>query len=158
MNPLEYHFENEMRLAGLLSGNDPLQDAIVADLRKMLKQFLDTRVATHSSKVVAELFERLVEFKPLSPLQGTEDEWIKIPDVPTEIWQNRRCFTVFRTPARVYDIDAGPLYKLPDGTLCVSGENALGDAIDVTFPYMPGSVSGRPVIDVDARGNIIQKS
>lgn len=131
------HLESEMRYAGLLSGNDPDADVIVLSLRSLAAG------GPSASDKAIELFERIAEFKPLSPLLGTDDEWIRIPEAPVNFWQNRRCFTVFKTDERTYDVDAGPLYRLPNGDIAVDPT----DIVDITFPYMPGAAE-RQVIDV----------
>ena len=58
--------------------------------------------------------KRLMDFKPLGPLTGEDDEWMLcgggFAGEPREVYQNRRCFSVFK-------------YVEPDGSFyCEHGE------------------------------------
>ena len=82
----------------------------------------------------APVLQRLIAGKPLSPLTGNDDEW---NEVGPEVWQNRRCSTVFKQ-------------KRPD-----LGDGLFAYNIDtlgrpsITFPYWPSEAEvGSPIVEV----------
>lgn len=87
-----------------------------------------------SAAITLGAVERLLRFQPLTPLTGEDDEWM---EVDTDLWQSKRCPSVFKDKERAWDID------LPREVLfAVSGSE--GDTerwATVTFPYMPGQAN-----------------
>jgi len=47
------------------------------------------------------IFDRLVQFKPLTPLTGEDDEWV---EVETGVWQNKRCPFIFKDKEKAWDL------------------------------------------------------
>lgn len=91
--------------------------------------------------------DRLLGYKPLGPLRGTDDEWMEVRD---GLWQNRRAGHVFKDKDGAYDIDA-LVYEYPNGCRYTRGGGSDGrDRVE--FPYTPTQT----VILVDDEGNPIQ--
>ena len=61
---------------------------------KLIKCFDDQGHSGASAGVVLHVFERLVHFKPLTPLTGEDDEWA---DRGNGQYQNKRCSSVFKS-------------------------------------------------------------
>jgi len=90
-----------------------------------------------------EVLMRLMKGMPLTPLKGTDDEWVKLFE--NEDWhQNRRCSSVFK---RVCS-DGTVKYTDNDYVVCIDDENGhthhfglLANEVysrwPIKFPYMP---------------------
>lgn len=104
---------------------------IQENVLELLKVFSDQGHSGMSAPFCISYFEKLVKFEPLSPLQGTDDEWI---EVANNLWQNTRCSHVFKDDKKAYDIE-GKIFREPDGVCYTSAESR----VDVTFPYTPKS-------------------
>lgn len=86
------------------------------------------------------ILERLLRFKPITPLTGEDDEWIKVSDeMGQRCFQNKRCSSVFKTTdaqgntIEVHDIDA-IAYSDNGGLTWFTSSNFREN---VTFPYEP---------------------
>lgn len=90
---------------------------------------------------------RLIKNRPLTPLKGTDDEWVKVTvteDEDEDLYQNRRCSSVFK---HVFS-DGTVRYTDNDYAVCIDDDNGhthsfglLSDEVysrwPITFPYMP---------------------
>lgn len=73
-----------------------------------------------SAHITLGVIDKLLRFKPLTPLTGKDDEWMEVGEGE---YQSKRCPTVFKDAERAWDID------LPQ----------IGGAWQtITFPYVPG--------------------
>ena len=82
---------------------------------EILDKFFDQWDSGGAVYFAADVLRRLISGQPLSPLTGTDSEWM---EVGPGVWQNVRCGTVFKEHGRAYDID-------------VKGRPTI------TFPYDP---------------------
>lgn len=98
-----------------------------------------------SAPYCISIFKTLAMFEPLTPLQGTDDEWFEFIDGE---FQNKRCSHVFKKgkDGVAYDID-GKIFREPNGCTYTSFKSRT----PLTFPYTPKSV----YVDVDMDGNEI---
>jgi hypothetical protein len=82
-------------------------DSVYDCALKLAKTFDKQEHSGMSAWLASMLFRKLVSWKPLSPLNGTEDEWhskCNFEDVPGNLHQqNRRCSSVFRKRKTVND-------------------------------------------------------
>lgn len=89
-----------------------------------LTRFLDYFDSGGAVSIAAPIMRRLLSTIPLSPLTGADDEWV---DVSHDMFQNKRCFSVFKTivdiPRR--GLKAGDAYDI----------NARDPLKPLTFPY-----------------------
>lgn len=94
-------------------------------------------------KKQADVVRKLLNFEPLTPLTGADEEWF-VHDAHGMYAQNKRYGRVFKDKdGRAYDIDA-VVYKDPDGSTWSAVEESKRRA--VTFPYVPKTeVVDRPV-------------
>lgn len=132
-----------------------LADNISAEKKQQIMNLINQmeELSSSSHKETASILNRLMDFKPLSPLQGTNDEWDKVDECPDEIakYQNKRCFSVFKrgkngrpyyTKAKIFSTDGGKTW------------NFLGtDSIEyIEFPFtvpdMPRKINVK-YIDAD---------
>lgn len=141
MSNLINHMEREFRYAGLLSGTDSAEEAIVSQLRQLVTVIASQNHSGSSLFGVLQLLDRLVNLKPLTPLTGADSEWVAAEHDPA-ILQNVRCSTVFKIDGKAVDAGMKPVYITPDG---VAVTRSTDPAPEITFPYMPGLP---PIIEV----------
>lgn len=78
----------------------------------------------------------LLSFKPLGPLQGTDDEWCSLNYGDDMKAQNKRCGHVFkRGDGTAYDGEA-VIFREPNGACFTSRHSRQ----EITFPYTPRRV------------------
>ena len=101
---------------------------------ELIDTFAAQKHSGSSAPCCLSLFEQLVSYKSLSPLQGGEDEWINITDMAgRELWQNNRCYSVFKeADGKAYNMD-GKVFREPNGA-CYTNSNSH---VYITFPYTP---------------------
>lgn len=116
------HAKAELKLANV----DPATaNKIVTDMEAFFDEYdSGGAVAAMFHTIDDATMRRLVAAKPLTPLTGTDDEWMEVAD---GVFQNRRCSSVFKENDGAYDIDIPGHRRFP-----------------VTFPYMPD----RAVVDM----------
>jgi len=86
--------EHEIRMAKLFSKEGDFYGGMTGKaLMELCKVFDNQGHSGMSASVVANLFKRLTEWQPLTPLTGEDDEWV---DVADDVWQNKRAPSVFR--------------------------------------------------------------
>lgn len=136
--------ENELDIIGM---KEDSPDEINVMMRKhilhMVKEFSDEGHSGFSGRYALSVLTKLLDFKPLTPLTGEEDEWHLVGDGH---WQNKRCSSVFKgVDGSCYDID-GKVYwewaKSYDDDGNEVGEHksyyhGYGCSTPVTFPYTP---------------------
>lgn len=120
---LVHYAESELQLAGLFDKDSDYNGEIAKAVMTLIEIVAKQGHSGGSIHIMMEIFQRLVRFKPLTPLTGEDDEWL---EASPGVWQNKRCFNVFKQADRFngqpYDID-----KL----------DADGNSMPITFPYMP---------------------
>lgn len=147
-SPLVAHARRELnRIAVADNGTrDEEQHEVNQHILKMITIFAKEGHSGFSAGWATSVLNRLLQYKPLTPLQGTPDEWVHVGDnegVP--VFQNSRYGCVFKEgDGQAYDIETR-VYD--DGqSLYQRG----GDRQPITFPYSPPS---KPeVIKVNAEG------
>lgn len=108
------------------------------DLEKLINVFDKQDHSRSSANWVADLFYRLVRWKPLSPLTNNPDEWVKIIGKNGKsLYQSRRCPSLFATESQLRENKAEDMdyyYKVDDqGNTYQDGD--CGKVVDL--PYMP---------------------
>ena len=94
----------EAELNRIPKDEDGTQSLINEDILNIIKIFGEQGHSGISANYAISVLERLLRFKPLSPLTGEDDEW---NDTGYGSFQNKRCSSVFKNKdGRCYDIDA----------------------------------------------------
>lgn len=83
------------------------------------------------SKSILRLFAKLAAYLPLTPLQGTDDEWIEVDGDDDIMWINKRCPRVYKTRSGnafdvqgiVFSYDGSTWFKTKDSN------------VEIAFPY-----------------------
>lgn len=127
-----------------------------ACMNSAIKAFLSLCDDDHSGMSIgfaADILNRLIKCKPLTPLTGADDEWYRgrlgldDENCDPKTYQNKRCSSVFKKvwsngDVTYNDIDRMVFEDINTGARFTSG--MLRDELrsylpDITFPYMPES-------------------
>lgn len=96
-----------------------LIDNISEDKKREIMNLINQTEQSASQLDITEMLKRLLDFKPLSPLTGEDDEWEKVDDYIEDdkaTYQNKRYFSVFKRGkngkaynfrARIFSTDGG---------------------------------------------------
>lgn len=141
MNFLE-HAKTELdRLGFTLDSDEESNRWVRENVLELIQTFSDQGHSGMSAPYVLDLFSRLADWKPLSPLTGEDDEWYD-RGFDEEVMQNKRYSSVFKNKktGRAYDVrgivfwewrvdeETGKRYK----SHFISKESS----IDIEFPYV----------------------
>jgi len=139
MNLLSYA-ENELDRIGMLEGDD-IDGVMRKHLLHMVEEFSKEGHSGFSASYALKCLTKLLNFKPLSPLTGEDDEWRDLSDIhQSPMFQNKRYFSVFKNgkDAAAYNID-GKVYwswaKDESGREFKSFYTSNGSHLPVEFPY-----------------------
>ncbi len=130
---LEKHAEEELKRSGAFSEEDDFYGGMTGKaVMELVKTFAEQNHSGMSAAIVIQLFSKVAAYEPLSPLQGTEDEWEE-GYLNDGMKQNKRCSHVFMNKdGKAYDIQ-GKVFREPDGT-CYTSSDSL---VFIEFPYTP---------------------
>ncbi len=129
---LKAHAERELKLIGYkCDGSDePPNSWIVENVFELIEVFSRQGHSGSSAPYLIDLFKRLASYETLSPLAGTDDEWMQVTD---NLWQNKRCSRFFKgDDGLAYDSEA-IVFRKPDGACYISFESRRF----VEFPCTP---------------------
>jgi hypothetical protein len=93
MSRLIKHAEQEMKAAGLYDKDADYEGAIPEAVMKLVRAHIEERHSGASHALTLEIFNRVINFKTLTPLTNSPDEWIEVGE---KTWQNTRqssCFS-----------------------------------------------------------------
>lgn len=109
-----------------------MQDEMDSGILEILEKFSEQRHSGYSASYAIARLERLLRFKPITPLTGEEDEWHEISSSGSR--QNKRCSSVFQQKDGSYqDVDAIIVSDNGGITWFTSGRFRK----TITFPYLP---------------------
>lgn len=116
-------------LARIPCDEDGMQEHMNANILEIIEVFGKQGHSGFSAGYALSILERLLRFKPLTPLTGEEDEW---NDIGHGIFQNNRHSSVFKNPdGTCHDNDAVIVSDNGGITWFTSGRFRK----EVTFPY-----------------------
>lgn len=103
---------------------------------RIIKEFSDEGHSGFSAKYTINILTKLMKYEPLSPLTGKEDEWTAVDFDSNMMYQNNRCYRVFkRADGTAYDSE-GRVFVDSRGNQFTTKESL----VDIHFPYTPNSV------------------
>lgn len=126
---------------------DPMQETIDRNILDIVELFTSQGHSGASASYVLGILDRVLNFKPIKPLTGEDDEW---HDAFGGNEQNERCSSVFRRDhdnATAYDID-GKVFSNDGGKTFYS---CYQSRVPVTFPYVPPTHPERVILQEGAR-------
>lgn len=108
MGNLVKHAEEELKLSGLFDKGSDYDGMIGEAVLELVKTFSKQGHSGFSAQWTLQLFNQVANFKNLTPIGTTKDEWIDVSSMSQDpTWQNRRRGTTFsRDGGKTwYDID-----------------------------------------------------
>ena len=109
-------------------------DEDTAVMLEILEKFFDQWDSGGAVWAVAPILQRLIAGKMLSPLTGQADEWVEVGE---NVFQNKRCSTVFKDP------------RFHNGELAYDLDNPAGARAAISFPYMPDRAEvSSPIVEI----------
>jgi hypothetical protein len=108
MSNLIDHAKYELELAGLFDADSDYDGMIGKAVMELVKVFAEQGHSGFSAHQTLLLFNEVANYKPLSPIGVSADEWINVSEMSNEpMWQNKRRGSTFsRDGGKTwYDID-----------------------------------------------------
>jgi hypothetical protein len=116
---------------------DGMQKVMNDGILDIVRTFADQGHSGFSASYALNIIKRLLNWKPITPLTGEDDEWCEVYDTENNTQQNKRCSAVFRENfdnSTAYYID-GKVFS-DDGGKTWFTRGGRGSSIDVTFPFV----------------------
>lgn len=117
MSTLLQHTKSELRAAGLFDDDSDYDGAVGVSVTSLMETYVAYGHSGGSGQKTLEVFGRLANHLPLTPLTGDDDEWMTPEGAGGQIEINKRCSQIFRDREMAWDIRKG---RTP-----------------ITFPYTP---------------------
>lgn len=108
MSNLVKHAEEELKLAGLFDKDSDYDGMLGEAVLELVKVFAKQGHSGFSAQQTLLIFNEVANFKPLTPIGKSKDEWVDQSEASSEpMWQNKRRGTMFSRDAGKtwYDID-----------------------------------------------------
>lgn len=105
MSNLTTHARYELQVAGLFDADSDYGGMIGDAVMALVDVFAEQGHSGFSAAMTLDIFNTVANFKPLTPIGASPDEWNEVENGNT--WQNRRRSTTFSRDggATWYDID-----------------------------------------------------
>lgn len=115
----------------VLDDGSEMQKEVNKDILDIVRVFSSQGHSGFSTSYTVRILSNLLQFRPLTPLEGTDDEWCTIEDGQK---QNKRYSACFKDDdGLIYDINHFSYYD--PGDHCSYFNSGL--SYKVKFPYMP---------------------
>lgn len=122
-----------------------MQQAIDKNILELINVFSNQHHSGFTATYVIDILQRLLHYKPLTPLTGEDDEWENVTsygyDTPT--FQNKRCSAVFKDDRGAYWVE-GKIFSSDLGHTWYTNSDSC---VPVTFPFNVPDKSEVVVID-----------
>lgn len=135
---LRDYAEREMELAW--PDCDEMQELMKKDILEIVDVFSAQGHSGVSAPYAINVLNRLLRYRPLTPLTGEDDEWEEsafLSDEEKTVEQNKRFSSVFRENydnSTAHDIH-GKIFSDDGGETWYSNRHSN---VPITFPYLPG--------------------
>jgi hypothetical protein len=159
MSNILKHAEHELDLIGMTEDSpDEMNRMMRKHILHMMQEFANEGHSGFSASYAIGILTKLLDFKPLSPLTGVDDEWSDVRDYgDNPHYQNKRKSSVFKdSTGECYDIDGKVFWEWCKRPLDEDEEGYPGEKIfksyytcresrvPVTFPY---TVPDKPIYE-----------
>lgn len=122
-----------------------MQQAIDKNILELINVFSNQHHSGFTATYVIDILQRLLHYKPLTPLTGEDNEWEDVTsygyDTPT--FQNKRCSAVFKNDRGAYWVE-GKIFSSDLGHTWYTNSDSC---VPVTFPFNVPDKSEVVVID-----------
>ena len=143
------HAKNELKAIGMLDSDDEMNTMMSDSILQLIETFAEQGHSGFSAPYCINMFTKLANFHPLSPLTGADDEWADVTEYSdgTTLYQNKRNGSVFRDANGAYNIDGKVFWdwcRGEDGEPFKSYYTCKDSRVAVTFPY---TVPDKPIYE-----------
>ena len=144
------HAKNELDRIGMTEDSpDEMNVMMRKHILHMMNEFAEEGHSGFSASYAISILTKLMDFKPLSPLTGEDNEWGNVREYgESPSWQNKRRSSVFKNAdGTCYDIDGKVFwewYKDKEGNPFKSYYTSIDSRVPVTFPY---TVPDKPIYE-----------
>jgi hypothetical protein len=145
------HAEDELNRIGMTEDSpDEMNRMMRKHILHMMQEFANEGHSGFSASYAISILTKLMDFKPLSPLTGEDDEWVKHDYGNDVTYQNKRRSSVFKdADGSCYDIDGKVFWEwcMPyeKGEKPYKSYYTCRDSrVPVTFPYV---VPDKPIYE-----------
>ena len=113
-----------------------MQEIISKDILQVVEVFSQQGHSGFSANYAINLINKLLRFEPITPLTGSDDEWIQLDYNDDTKYQNKRCSRVFKdAEGKAYDIE-GKIFSDDGGKSWYTSKDSR---VYIQFPYIPKS-------------------
>ena len=142
MSNLIDYAKRELDLIGMSEDtDDDMNYHMRKHILKMVSEFSEEGHTGASAAYALSILTKLLDFKPLTPLTGEDDEWTEVSNSAYMKYQNKRCFHVFKgEDGRAYDSEGKIFYDYytgEDGRQHKSHYTNSESRVYIEFPYVP---------------------
>src|SRR5699024_8202480 len=133
----------ERELNRIEKDDDGMQEMMNKNILDIVKAFSEQGHSNFSATYAIQLIERLLSWKPITPLTGEDNEWNEVGD---GMYQNKRCSTVFKKgkdSTTAYDIE-GKIFTRDNGETWFTNRDSR---VPVIFPYHVPDVPEKVYLD-----------
>jgi hypothetical protein len=125
------------------SDTDDVNSAMRKHILHIVQEFHNEGHSGFSAHYAINCLEKLLRYQPLSALTGDDNEWIEIAEdqaIGGKLWQNKRCFRVFKDENGAYDSEGIIFYRIEkdeEGKDYKSHFTSSDSRVWIDFPYVP---------------------
>lgn len=135
---LEKHAERELNMLLDKCEDDQegkeMQKLINADMMEMVELFANQGHSGFSASYAINMLNKLLNYEPILPLTGEDNEWEKLNYSKDTCYQNKRCPRVFKNEdGQAYDIE-GKVFSDNGGKTWYQSRDSR---VYIEFPYRP---------------------
>lgn len=116
--------------------DDEMQQLMNKNILEVVEVFSNQGHSGFSASYALDIIKRLLDWKPITPITGEEDEWMEVSEnMDGSTQQNKRCSAVFRENndnSTAYYID-GKVFSDDGGETWWTGKDSF---IPVVFPFV----------------------
>ena len=137
MSNLVKFAEDELARIGMGADSSDINKLMHDHIIHMVKEFSKEGHSGFSASYAIGILTKLLNYEPLTPLTGDDDEWMEIEEGMAGrpgVFQNKRCSHVFKEDGQAYDTEGQIFY--PKGRRSDTYTN-INSRVPVTFPYTP---------------------
>ena len=118
----------KMELDRIAKDEGGVQEMMNENILEIVRTFAKQGHSGLSASYAIARITRLLQFKPLSPLTGEEDEWMKHSD---GMLQNKRCFSVFKNSDGTANYSNAKVFSYDGKTWFTNSDSCM----PITFPF-----------------------
>lgn len=144
------HAQTELQMMGLFDKEGDFYEGMTGKaVMELIETFAEQGHSGMSAGIVADLFYKLANYKPLQPITGKDEEWNECNHGDTPYWQNKRESGLFKyEDGRFRYVGAlrkvtpngitwsGPIYMTKEDA--INDVNRFNSSLEIKgFPFTP---------------------